>query len=161
MNKILKIIPDTCYCKDKELNTKCNQLYESINKKEVDGSWWYLHGDLEDKISYDQGVAYNYVELGLYKETPDWSMIRGNEVTELHSNELRKRMYFNGIIDVEVFGINEPCVGYFWTVDKSDITNLDGKKYPHWEQRGLVCLKSDKQGCEYALKKYNERSTWL
>jgi hypothetical protein len=98
--------------------------------------------------------------MGYTKDTIDWISLRGNVVEEIRSEKPRHTIYINGIIPVKCFGIEEPCVGYFWTIDKEDII-YKGNKYPHWKQRGLVCLESDENARKWALKKYQEKSDFL
>lgn len=105
-------------------------------------NWWYLHGKLEDEIGYDKGVFCNLEDFNLYIKN---CYFNGN------------KEYFDvvcledGIYDVEVIGIDKPCVGYFWITDKEHIPAC----------RGLVCFKDDKEACEYAEQKYNEKSQYL
>lgn len=58
----------------------------------------------------------------------------------------------NSIIDVKVEGIPEECIGFFWTSEMvpGDII-----------QRGLVCLKSDREGCMWARDKYNKKPKFI
>lgn len=138
----LKIIPD------------CLVGNRTFSEDELDNnSWWYLHGELERKFGYDKGIAVNCKTVGLSVPTIDWSSIDGKEVKRVFSEKDRWELHANGEIPVEVEGVDEPCIGYFWTTDLT-LVSWKGNKYPLWKQRGLVCLLSDKKGCEDALKKY-------
>ena len=86
--------------------------------------------------------------------------IDGNTVISISDKIPTHKMYVNGIIDVEIEGINEPCVGYFWTTYDKKIY-WEGKAYDFWEQRGLVCLKSDEEGCKDAKTRYDLKYKFL
>lgn len=142
-----------------------HENYDSIAKEAVKtgnfiwGSWWYLHGKLEDILGYDKASVINA------KECPEYiRMIHG--IDSLSGNKaIIPELYINDIIECEVVGVEEPCIGYFWTTNEwaTTISSESGECFdnPHWDQRGLVCLKSDVEGCEYALKKYKEKSRSL
>lgn len=123
------------------MDSTTQHYYEDRNT--TVSNWWYLHGDLESEIGYDKGVFCNLEDFNL----------------------LIKNCYFNGnkeyfdvvcledgIYDVEVIGIDKPCIGYFWI-------NETNNGIP--ECRGLVCFKDDKEACEYTEQKYNEKSQIL
>lgn len=141
---ILKIIADSkWYCPDnpESYMDDTTRKYYSEHQYIV-SNWWYLHGELESIVGYDKGVFCNLEEFPLFIKN---CYFNGN------------KEYFDvvcletGIYDVEIIGIKEPCVGYFWISYHGDIP----------ECRGLVCLKSDTKGCEYARRKYKERSACL
>ena len=134
--------------------------YEDIDPNEMDNdSWWYLHGELEDRAGYDKATCTNCREIGLSFPTINWTGITGSEVTSVGNDRLEINvMHFTGIINVEIDGLDEPCVGFFWTTDERIVQYKD-KLYPLWKQRGLVCLKSDKEAVEYAKEKWVEK-TW-
>lgn len=115
-------------------------------------NWWYLHGKLEDILGYDKASVINA------KECPEYiRMIHG--IDSLSGDKtIIPELYINDIIECEVVGVEEPCIGYFWTTNKWAKECFDD---PHWDQRGLVCLKSDIGGCEYALSRYKEKSRSL
>lgn len=144
------------------------QLYKSKFKSEREvpeqemchNSWWYLHGKLQDVVGYDKAITTNCKSAGYSRDTIDWSEINDNQVQEVLQDRIRPVMYVNDIIPVEVEGFDEPCVGYFWTTDER-LIYWKGVEYPYWKQRGLVCFKDDKEACEYAQKKYNERTRIL
>lgn len=154
---ILKLIAVWDY-KKKPKNTK---TYEEIPPEERDNnSWWYLHGKLTDLVGYDKAISTNCKSGGFSKETINWSEIEGNVVTSLSNDFPTSQICIDGIVDVEIEEIEEPCVGYFWTTNNR-LIYWEGKPYDYWEQRGLVCLKSDIEGCKYAKEKYEEKSTKL
>ena len=137
--------------------------YKSVPKDELDyNSWWYLHGELESLVGYDKAYTTNCKTAGYSKESINWSCIRGNNVAKVRDDEpiTRWEMHVNGIIPVKVKGVDEICVGYFWTTEHSPVY-YEGVPYPHWEQRGLVCLASDEKGRAYAQKCYDEHKRWL
>lgn len=123
-------------------------------------SWWYLHGKLESFVGYDKGITTNCLSAGYSKFTIDWSEIQGNEVVDVLQDRERPVMHVDGIIPVEIEGVMKPCLGYFWTTDERTIT-WKGRAYPYWQQRGIVCLADDREGCKYAQKKYDERARML
>ena len=156
METLKMIVDDVSWIKI-ESTTK----YEDVPEKERDNnSWWYLHGELESITGYDKATAINCYSLGISKETLHWSSISGRYVGEVFDEEPYFRMYFNGIIPVEVEGIDKKCIGYFWTTDEHDIL-YKGRLYSYWCQRGLVCCVDDLEACKYAEKKMNERSLIL
>lgn len=101
-----------------------------LREDTVLSTWWYLHGDLQALIGFDRGIILNYGEC----------------LTSLKRVEYPDNKYFNvlfvedGIYDVEVLGVSEPCIAYLWK-DKNML-------------RGLVCLKRDIEGCKEAFEKY-------
>ena len=112
------------------------------DKNSIVSNWWYLHGNLDSEIGYDKGVFCNLEDFNLYIKNCYYN---GN------------KRYFDivcledGIYDVEIIGIDKPCVGYFWIINKEHIP----------ECHGLVCFKDDKEACEYAEQKYKEKSQYL
>ena len=153
----LRLIADWRY-KEKPANSRD---YDSIPAEERDwNSWWYLHGELECLVGYDKATATNCKSAGYTKPTVPWEEIHGSAVTKITDQKPWWAMCVDGIIPVEVEGISEPCVGFFWTAEYRKIRWQDDV-YDKWEQRGLVCLKSDRTGCKYAFKKYKERSEIL
>ena len=130
---------------------------DDIPRNERDNnSWWYLHGELESLVGYDKAVVCNCKSGGFGKETIDWSEISGNEVLSVHSENTKMCMHINGIVDVEIEGIDKPCVGYFWT-DREKSIYWKRKEYGFWNQRGLVCFKDDEESCAYADKLMREK----
>jgi hypothetical protein len=130
--KILKLIADWRYG-NKPSNTRD---YEDLDPNEREyASFWYLHGKLEELVGYDKATVTNLKEGGFGKDSKEYGYM----------------MCLDGIVPVEIEGIHDPCVGYFWITKYTDI----------WVQRGLVCLKSDFEGCEYAERKYKEKPNFL
>ena len=97
---------------------------------------WYLHGALESLVGYDKAIVTNLKEGNFGKP---------------HS-EFGYSMCIDDIVHVEIEGVPEPCIGYFWTTKTGENS---------WVQRGLVCLVSDVEGRKYAESKYNEKSRIL
>lgn len=126
---------------------------EDIPAEERDwNSWWYLHGKLTDLTGYDKATTINCKSAGYTKETINVNSI----CSEVPDSFPCTMMCINGIVPVEIEGISESCIGYFWTTNNRKV-KWQEKEYDFWDQRGLVCLKSDQEGCEYAEKKYKEK----
>ena len=160
--KVLKMVN----CCHKDVTNVCSQYSEKGRNR---NSWWYLHGELESASStenpYDKAIMLNLDEFPEYtKEMLNWHEIR-NGVSREPDPQFFQDVHINGIVDVEVYGVDEPCVGYFWTNDRGTCTNIDKDgntiEFEMWEQRGYVCLKSDKASCEEAREAYCERKTCL
>lgn len=133
--KILKLIADWRYGN----KPKDTRDYEDIDPNEREyASFWYLHGKLQELVGYDKAIVTNLKEGGFGKISKEYGYM----------------MCFNGIVPVEIEGIPEPCVGYFWTTKLYGVNN-------YWIQRGLVCLKSDSEGCKEAETKYKEKARKL
>jgi len=131
---------------------------KDVPESEVNsGSFWYLHGKLEKIIGYDKAIAINSHAAGYTKNTIDWSTISGNIVTSVHSDNERPTIYINDIVPVYVVGVSTPCIGYFWTTNEQTIQWKD-KKYPHWVQRGLVCLANDQEAIDHIEPIYKLKS---
>ena len=159
MNTILKL----CVFDEPWVESKYKGDYKSVPKDERGyNSWWYLHGELDCLVGYDKAYPINCKSSGNAKETINWSEISHSKVKQLRDdgNLTRWEIHINGIIPVQVKGVDKPCIGYFWTTNEHNI-EWEGKKYPYWEQRGLVCLESDSESRKYALEKLNERTTIL
>ena len=157
MEKILRMVADW-RCAEKPEGTRD---IEDIPMEEQDwNSWWYLHGELEDIVHYDKAVVTNCLSGGFAKDTINWSMIDGDEVKGITDRKPRHMMCVDGVVDVEIEGIDRPCKGYFWTCHHMTVY-WEGKAFKVWEQRGLVCLADDEEACEYALRKMKVKSTNL
>jgi hypothetical protein len=155
---VLKVVVDCVSWVSSRYTTPWEQIPED---QQDNNSWWYLHGKLEDRVRYDKATAINCLDAGYSTDALNYAGYRGEEAKIRNpENLLRKEMRVNGIIPVKVKGIKEMCVGYFWTIECRPL-RYNGKQYPCWEQRGLVCLKSDTEGREDALRKYTERRSWL
>ena len=155
--RVLKLVADWRYGTKPE----GTRGFDEIPVEERDcNSWWYLHGKLAEIVGYDKAMATNCKSGGFAKDTINWSEIDGDTVINVSDKIPTHKMYVNGIIDVEIEGINEPCVGYFWTTYDKKIY-WEGKAYDFWEQRGLVCLKSDEEGCKDAKTRYDLKCKFL
>lgn len=157
--KKLKVIADWGYGERPETAVI---KYENVLPEDRDNnSWWYLHGQLTDLVHYDKGTVINTREYGCAKETIGWKELDGDQVKSLHTLEPYYEMYLNAAdIPVEIEGIEEPCIGFFWTTEEHSIW-YKGKEYPYWKQRGLVCLVSDLESIEYARNKYERKESRL
>jgi len=121
-------------------------------------SWWYLDGELEKKCGYDKGTVYNLSEHpNLRKETLDWSSISG-EHAEMRSYQRHYEMHANGEFEVEVYGVKEECIGIFWTTRERIVKTNKGISFKVWDQRGLVCMKTDTEAIERARRKRAQRT---
>lgn len=154
MDKIvLKVHPEHYQYDVSEIPQINDLIVKAIKENEYDeGSWWYLHGQLETRVGFDKGFAYNIREAKVGSKIINWTQISGNKVIEIGRKHFRSQMDFDGEIAVKVDGIDEPCIGFFWTEDRRTLT-WKGNSYPYWKQRGLVCLVSDKEACENARSK--------
>lgn len=148
--------------------------YSKIEKEAINtnnfiyNNWWYLHGDLEDMLHYDKASAINAKGCSeLVKMAPYVSGLGFSVKDEFWKGTVDKiylvpHLYINNIIECEVIGIKEECIGYFWTTEELPlkIFSKTGEIFTgtHWKQRGLVCLKSDTEACEYAFKRYTEKT---
>ena len=157
--QVLKMIADGLFDSRENLLKR----YAEIPVDERDNnSWWYLHGQLESDVHFDKATAVNCKTAGYSRETINWKEICGDTVTKVEKNGSMciHRMYINGEVPVEIEGIDKACVGFFWTEDCEDV-QWKNKKYPHWNQRGLVCYADDTEACEYAREKMNERAWFI
>ena len=123
-------------------------LNEEIDQRTKEGRYiwngFYLHGKLEEIIGYDLCVVVNESDLDL-EEYPVY-----HTSTRLVKHCLLKD---EGRFEVEVKGINEKCVGYFWK-EISEDEDRPGI-YTRATQRGYICLKSDKEAIDQAIKIYS------
>lgn len=120
--------------------------------------WWYLDGQLERECGYDKGTVYNLSEFpNLRKETLDWSSISG-EHAEVRGYSKHYEMHADGEFEVEVYGIKEECIGIFWTARERLVGTQKGIKFKVWDQRGLVCMKTDTEAIERARRKRAQRT---
>lgn len=125
-------------------------------------SGWYLHGKLEDLCHYDIATIYNMSE---FPEDRRETLMRKIDSGKINPH---LKSYLHGIYPVKVYGVSEECVGIFWIADEQVKTascfygnSGDHRKFIDWDQRGLVCLKSDKEAIEYAKQKYIENISLL
>ena len=153
----MKMIANWCYSE----KPKGTRDWEDIPMKEKDwNSWWYLHGKLESITHYDKATVTNCLSGGFAKDTINWESIIGDKVEKLADYKPTHMMCFDGIVDVEIEGIDLPCKGYFWTTNYRTVY-WKRKPYQIWDQRGLVCLADDEEACEYALSKMKDKSDML
>ena len=125
-------------------------LDEKLDREIKEGRYFwnsfYLHGELENIIGYDLCVVVNEPELDL-EEYPVY-----HSPTRLVKHCLLKD---EGKFEVEVKGINEKCIGYFWKCF-SENENKPGIYY-HASQRGYICLERDREAVEQAAINYIEQ----
>lgn len=161
MQKKLKIVP-YYYPDAKEII----KLAKKDNKNNLDNnSWWYIDGKLEDLLGYDKGVIINMSEFPQYQgDTLSWTKIVGDE-TYVDKFISKKEIKFTGIIEVEVLGVSEECIGYFWVTDERTIYAEDKDKnktsFQNWRQRGIVCLESDKEARTKASILFNRKDRFI
>ena len=159
--KVLKMIADWRYG-DKPKNTR---EYEDIPVNERDNnSWWYLHGELQSFVHYDKATVTNCESGGFGVETINPRKLDGDQVEEIdEENPTCYMIHLDGIVEVEVEGIDKPCIGFFWTTKSRCYEKIYWKDEPYewWEQRGLVCFKDDTEACKYAFQKYREKAQCL
>ena len=156
--EVLKMIADWCYGEKPE----GTRVYDDIPKDERDNnSWWYLHGELENIVHYDKATVTNCKSGGFGQLTINYKTIIGDDVKDIREEKpFIYKMCFNGIVDVEIEGIDKLCKGYFWTTNHRYVY-WKGKSYRLWDQRGLVVLSTDFESNEYAMKKYIEKTSHL
>ena len=153
MKRVLKIIPAWRSSNEPKKKTP----FREIKPEERDNnSWWYLDGDLEEFVGYDKAIVSNCKSGGFAKETIKWFEILGDKVTSADISKPFYNMCLDGEVDVEVEGISRPCKGFFWTVNHRDVYHQD-KKYEIWDQRGLVCFADDKEACDRARTRMNNK----
>lgn len=160
-NKILKIISDR--------NPNLNEVLTSAGDDNLDhSSGWYLHGRLEELCHYDLATIYNMSDFPENIKTTLRYQTMINDKTSVRELDYFGKSYLHGVYPVEVYGIQEECIGYFWISDERECVasifhgnSGDKRKFINWKQRGLVCLKSDKEAIEYAKKRYSENSSYL
>jgi len=151
----------------KLISTVDDDYNKIITKQLVDvgaldqNNWWYLHGKLEDIFHYDKATVYNLNSFPKYrKKTVNWKFISGN-TTNVENIEYHYEMHCNDIIPVEVRGVEEKCIGYFWTTEERDVKAITStgqeEIFSYWKQRGLVCLESDVEANKIAREKYNKK----
>lgn len=148
-------------------NEDHDRVIEASEDNNLDhSSGWYLHGKLEELCHYDLASIYNMSDFPEnIKTTLRWGTMIDDKTTVERLDYFGKS-YLQGIYPVEVYGVSEECIGYFWITDEREcvasvINSGDHRKFTNWMQRGLVCLKSDKEAIEYAKQKYTENSSNL
>ena len=162
MEKI-KILPNYAF-NEEAYNNVPKEIREIVESRKYSHcSGWYLHGHLEDEMGYDIADFYD-VPNELLKESADWCTIRGRisdnfekAYGELRSDKKTLVPHINGVYECEVYGTDEPCVGYFWTTDEQDVDFGNGIVKPVWHQRGLVVFRNDVDANAYARSMMAER----
>ena len=137
----------TAYQKDGSLFRSHYNDADSIPTSEYFPGEWFLHGELQCLVGFDKGIATNCEELGIAANMPNFAEIKDSNVVSIFNRTPMRRMKLNGVIPVEVEGIDRPCTGYFWLEDETEI-QWEGRKYPYWRQRGLVVFAdNDEDNC--------------
>lgn len=161
MQKKFKIVPYR-YPDAKEII----KLAKKENKNNLDNnSWWYIDGKLENLLGYDKGVIINMSEFPQYQgDTLFWTKIVGDK-TKVEKFIPKKEIKFTGIIEVEILGVSENCIGYFWITDERTIYAEDKDRnktsFQNWRQRGIVCLESDKEARTKASILFNRKDRFI
>lgn len=122
----------------------------------------YLHGHLEEWANNDLFEFYGLPDSCL-KGTCKWHTASGfYAVNNENKVEYREKPHLNGVYEVEVYGLEVPCIGYFWTTNEREVT-LKGTdvKFPIWQQCGLVCMANDGDANAYARAKMAEKADSL
>ena len=102
-------------------------------------NWWYFDGELEDRLGYDKGTIIN---LGDFEEK-----LKSKKVYYNGNKKTFNVVYLpDGVYEVEVLGIPEPCLRYLYTVYEEN---------PMFT--GLVVLKSDIEAIQRAEEWMRER----
>lgn len=155
--KVLKMIANWGYNDNPPQTRERKDI--PINERD-NNSWWYLHGELEDFVGFDKATVTNCKSGGFARKTIYATIIAGDTIQSVASEEPYYEMYFNGVVDVEIEGIERRCKGYFYTADERQCT-YRGVAYPIWRQRGLVCFADDDESCEYAMQKILQKERFL
>lgn len=140
-----------------------NQM-EGLDPRLDNNGWWYLHGELANKLGYDGGIIYNMDEFPEYqREVNSWTEISGGRATL--GSTWHKEIYLNGIVECEIKSLpGQKAIGYFWVIDEREVVGRNKKgydvKFMVWRQRGLVVLASDEMSIEYAKQKYNRKEAF-
>ena len=167
----LKILEDIEW-RPLEIICVADKDYEQVVKEHnvsldsMRNNWWYLHGSLEAKFLYDKATILNFKDWAGPRTVKTLAYTGSiNGISYEQNPRMIQQMCFTGIVPVKVHGVDEECVGYFWTEGHSYCTNIDKDgnemNYPIWRQRGLVVLKSDKDDVAFAEEAYRKRQTIL
>ena len=149
-----KILHITAFLRDgKTLYRSHYPEADSIPDREWFPGYYKFHGKIRE-LGIDQGFAPNCEDFGCVEYELDCEWIEHGEVQSVHWGFKRRAMRLNGIVDVEVEGVSKPCKGYFWT--KEAVVSFEGKRYPIWEQHGLVVYADDVEGNKDALEIYDK-----
>lgn len=128
------------------------KVVTSDNK--IEGDLWKLYGKVANECNTDKGIMYYspftwmmpYIDETFQKEDGKW-------YAETDGEKMVTITKLNGEYEVEIYGCDKPCIGYFWTEEDSSISvKVPGGTFnlPNTKQLGLVCLKSDTESCDYA-----------
>lgn len=110
------------------------------SKEFIQANNWFFDGELETMLKYDKGVILNYGDFNLIVKR---CWFNGN-------NRFFKVVSIpTGVYEVEVVGINEPCIGYFYVEDLT---------IP--ELLGYVVLKRDTEAVNRAKEAFIKRQ-WI
>lgn len=166
MEKI-KILPDYPFNKEAYYNNVPKEIREIVeSNKYPHRNSWYLHGRLEEEMGYDIAHFYD-VPNELLKESADWFTIKriGDNYEKaygkLRSDKKTLSPHINGVYECEVYGTDEPCVGYFWTSEEEEVDFGNGIVKPVWRQRGLVVFFNDGDANAYARSMMSKKSEHL
>lgn len=123
--------------------------YIILDRPQYENGMWYFHGKLEDMFNYDLGILYDLDEKYL-RSTLKYSELLDRKA-RLGEYQVIKKPYINGVYPVNVYGVYERCLGFFWVDDEIVCEDLvSPRKFPNWIQKGLIVLESDKESVEYA-----------
>jgi hypothetical protein len=128
---------------------------DDVPDREWFPGYWRFYGSIRE-LGIDQGFATNCEALGVAADKLDYESIENGEVTSIHSQYKRREMNFDGIVDVEVEGVQKPCKGYFWT--ESRTVRYGGKVFPMWDQHGLIVYAdNEKDNAEASARRKEAR----
>lgn len=126
------------------MQEQADKVWESLPEEEkVYKGASYLHGQLDIDMGIDLFFPVNASAIGL---TETFTNTRGNICSTLS---------INGQLPVSVITASKPCIGYFWTIVRRDSRT---NKIIDICQYGLICYSDDKNACEYAFRKMQEKS---
>lgn len=162
INTVLEILPDCSH--NPSLKKKVNKIREEgkcTDWKKQNGNlewdnnpWWYLHGKLSTITGFDKGTVINATKANVSHISLYCNLVTCDTAKIWEERQVNK-MRLNGIVLCNVIGVDDDCVGYFWTTNEKRVT-LAGtdQSIDYWDQRGLVVLKRDVLAMEYAFYKY-------
>lgn len=131
--------------------------YIISDRSNYDNGSWYFHGKLEEMFCYDLGILYDLDEEYL-RPTLKYNELYDGK-TSLNEYRIIKKPHITGIYPVNVYGVYEKCLGFFWIEDKEICEDLvSSRKFPKWTQRGLIVLESDKKSVKHVKRYYNEQN---
>lgn len=150
-----------------------NDLVNSENHryKLIRSDGWYLHGKLEGIVGIDLCYLISSPDIKKYlKRVPKivgCYTSNGKVISITDGKFFKEFPYINGVVECEIVGVIEECIGYFWTIQEKpmEVYTKEGDKPFYsgifWKQKGLICLKSDKEGIEHAEDKFRKRAEFL